>query len=160
MRVGKRFSSACNQIIINSCVIEWATEIRYVGVYLRSGRTLKFNQDESKKKFYRCSNSILSKTGNKPDVVLSLCQCYCIPVLLYGVEAMCLTKTEKQRLASPFTKLFIKLFYVTDSYNIALCQYYMSYLPLHYVIDKRTLKFLLTCNTINNVVLNILLSCT
>jgi len=156
IRVGKRFASPCQRITIGNIELSWVNELRYLGVYLLSGHTLKFSLDYCKKKFYRCLNCILSKTGNKPDIVLSLCQSYCTPVLLYCVETMNLTDTEKKRLSSPFTKLFNKLFWTFDKSVIAACHYYTSYLPLSYIIDLKILNFLVKCRRSDNSILRCL----
>ncbi len=88
MRVGKRFTYCNSQVVIDSIPIKWTSEIRYLGLYLKAGLVFKINYDYCKKKFYRCLNCILSKTGTKcADIVLSLCQSYCVPILLYGVGA-------------------------------------------------------------------------
>jgi hypothetical protein len=103
-------------------------------------------------------NCILSKTGIKAiNVVLSLTQSYCVPFLLYSVESTSLTATEKLRLASPFKRLFSRLFNSFDAQTIAYCQYYTGYLPLECVIDQRRLKFLKNLCNVNNVVLQSLL---
>jgi exonuclease III len=155
MRVGKRFKVNCNNVVVDNYSIQWSSEIRYLGVYLTAGHVLKFNLDYGKKKFYRCLNSIMSKTGNKAiDIVLSLTQSYCIPILLYAVESMCLTTTERQRLGSSFNKLYNKLFSTFDTQTIAYCQYYTGYLPLDYVIDLRCWNFLQKLSISNNLVLN------
>jgi hypothetical protein len=95
----------------------------------------------------------LGKIGPKADIILSLCNSYCLPVLLYGIEVISLTKTEKKRLASTFNRLFAKLFFSFNPEFIAECQYYMSYLPLEYVIDLRTLNFLFKCQNHDNTVI-------
>ena len=89
MRIGKRFRVDCNNAIIDNFPIQWSSEIRYLGVYFISGHVIKFNLNYCKKKFYRCLNSILSKTGTKViDILLSLTHSYCVPVLLYATEFM------------------------------------------------------------------------
>ena len=87
-------------------------------------------------------NEILHKVGSRETVAISLCNSYCVPMLLYAVEAMNLTKTEKLRLSSPFNRLFSKLFKSFDRSVVQQCQYYMSCLPLDYVIDLRHCNFL------------------
>jgi len=45
----------------------------------------------SKRKFFRASNSIFGKSGVKRDMhllTLSLIDSFCVPVLLYGWEAI------------------------------------------------------------------------
>lgn len=154
LRIGNRFKTVCNNIVIGERVVSWVDELRYLGVFLQSGHILKFNVQHNKKKFYHCSNSILSKTGNHADLVLSLCNSFCVPVLLYGSEVMGLTKTETIRLASPFNRLFFKLFKTFDADIIAQCQQFMSCLPLDYIVDLRVLKFLVKFNIIDNFLIN------
>ena len=76
-----------------------------------------------------------------------------MPVLLYSVDSTSLTVAEKSRLASPFQRLFSRLFNTFDAQTIAYCQYYTVYLPLEYVIGQRRLKFLKNLCNLNNVVL-------
>ena len=125
---------------------------------LTAGNLLKFNFAPCKSRFYRCLNCILSKTGtNAINVVLSITQSFCVPVLLYSVESTMLSLAEKSRLASPFKRLFSRLFNTFDAQTIAYCQYYTGYFSLEYVIDQRRLKFLKNLCNINNVVLQSLL---
>jgi len=154
MRIGKRYAVSCKSVVIDNYHVQWSNEIRYLGVFLTAGHLLKLNFVPYKKRFYRCLNSILSKTGIKAiNVVLSLTQSYCVPYLLYSVESTSLTMTEKLRLASPFKSLFSRLFNTYDAQTIAYCQYYTGYLPLEFVIDQRRLKFLSNMCNLNNVVI-------
>ena len=155
MRVGKRFASSCHNIKVGQTEIEWAKEFRYLGVYLTSGHVLKFNKEYGKKKFYRSINSIISKTGNKHDITLSLCKSFCIPKLLYCVESMNLTKTEKKRLGHPADRVLFRLFKTFDMSIINYCRQMFNFLPLEYVIDLYTLKFLVNCRNLNNNVINV-----
>ena len=74
-------------------------------------------------------------------VTLPLCNVQCVPMLLYDVESMSLTNTEKIRLAHPYFRIFTKLFNTFDISIIKQCQWYMGCMPLEYVIDLRTIKF-------------------
>ena len=40
-----------NQVVIDSVPINWTSEIRYLGIYLKAGLVLKINHDYCKKKF-------------------------------------------------------------------------------------------------------------
>ena len=154
MRVGKRFASFCRKIKIGQTEIQWAKEIRYLGVYLSSGYILKFNTEYGKKKFYRSINSIISKTGNKHDITLSLCKSFCIPNLTYCVEAMKLTKTEKKRLGHPVDRVLFKTFKTFEPSIIDYSRYMFNLLPLEFIIDLFTLKFLVNCKNCNNYIIN------
>ena len=130
---------------IDNHLIAIVNELRYFGVFFKSGYILKLNLDYGKKKLFRCLNSILARTGYKPEIVLSLCNSFCVPLLPYGT--IDLNKTEKKLIASVYNRLFLKLFhtYRYDSSIVRNCQSYMSYLPLDYIVDLKKLKFLTKC---------------
>jgi hypothetical protein len=88
-------------------------------------------------------NGILGKVGTSAPVglTLSLISSNCNPVLLYGVEAILLNKSETQSLTYPFNSGFMKLFSTFDAKVVAQCQYYCGWLPFSYVADTKCLKF-------------------
>jgi len=99
--------------------------------------------DDAKKRFYIACNSILSKISkDQIVVVLSLVAAYCTPVLLYGLEAVTLNKTERTRLNNPFNMVFSKLFGTFNKEIIKSCQYYCGYLPFDLLLDMKILRFL------------------
>ena len=59
IRIGKRYKEHCTNIITKTGQIPWATEARYLGIYIVAGNKFSCNFDESKRKFYRTSNAIL-----------------------------------------------------------------------------------------------------
>ena len=61
-----------------------------------TGKRLKINIQKSIHKFYRAANSIIGKivTFTSPMVVLSLINASCVPILLYGLNAFKLNKSE------------------------------------------------------------------
>ena len=142
---------------MNCIPLECCNDMRYLGVFFKSGLALQFNFEPGKRKFYASVNNILSRVGTaKPDVVLSLCNSFAVPCLLYGSEAMLLNKSQRRLLDNPFKRLFVKLFNITDNQSIAYCQYYMNCLPAYYRIMARTCKFLESCKHSPFVLLNIL----
>ncbi len=110
VRIGKRFNMHCEQLYVAQGLIAFVDQIRYLGVYIKTGHTLKFYTDPSKGKFYWCMNELLHEVGSRETVAIDLCNSYCVTMLLYAVEAMNLTKTERLRLSSTFNRLFSKLF--------------------------------------------------
>lgn len=156
LRVGSKFSSKCCSMVACGIVIPYVNQLRFLGVYFKSGNKLKFNFEFCKQKFYASVNGILSKVGNKPELVLPLCSSFCLPLLLYATESMDLTSSEKLQLNWPYSKLFVKLFHVTDPIVIKQCQYYMYCLPISDLINLRTLNFLSGLNSCNNFTLSYL----
>ena len=62
--------------------------LRYLGIYIVSGKTFRCCLDNAKKSFYRAFNAIFGKIGRSAseEVILSLVQSKCLPCLLYGVD--------------------------------------------------------------------------
>jgi len=135
-------------------VIQFAENVRYLGVSFKVGNKLKFNLEFCKKKFYASINGILNKIGNKPELVIPLCSSFCLPLLLFASESMDLNSSEKSQLSWPFSRLFVKLFHVTDSTTIKQCQFYMHCLPTADLINLRTLNFLASLTTCSNLILS------
>jgi len=73
-----------------------ATELRYLGIYFASSRSLKCTLDMAKRSFYRTANAILAKVGGSApeDVILELIRSKCLPALLYGLEVCPLRKSD------------------------------------------------------------------
>jgi hypothetical protein len=143
IRIGTRCKAVCCNIILNQERLSWVSEIRYLGVFIRSFNSFKISLDEARKKFFISSNSIFSKVNRQQiNVVLSLIQSYCIPILLYGLEAVSINKTDRVRLENPYTMVFNKLFGTFNKEIISHCQYYTGCLPLCYLLDMKIICFL------------------
>ena len=58
--------------------------------------TFRRDLDHAKKSFYRSANAIFGKVGRaaNEEVVVQLIVSKCIPVLLYGLEALPLNKSQ------------------------------------------------------------------
>ena len=48
LRVGPRYRSACAQLTLCGTVVDWVNEIRFLGIYLLSGKNLQFCWKEAK----------------------------------------------------------------------------------------------------------------
>ena len=46
-----------------TCVIQWADELRYLGVFIMRSCSFKCSLEYTKKSFYRAANAIFAKTG-------------------------------------------------------------------------------------------------
>jgi hypothetical protein len=143
MRIGKNHSEKVAFMSINSHLLDWKQEIRYLGVYILSGNSFKCNMQLARQKFFRALNGIFAKIGTKasPNVILSLVDAYCLPVLLYGIEAMTVNSKLSNCLDNAFRNVFAKIFFTYDKSTIMNCQYYCGILPLSYRIDLRSFVF-------------------
>ena len=117
--------------------------LRYLGVYLASGRVFKCSLHRSKCQFFKSLNAIFSKVGRfaSEEVVLNLLRVKCLPVLLYGVESCTVLVRDKRSLEFTVTRSFMKLFRTGSAAIVDECHFF-RFFPVTCEIDIRTAKFL------------------
>ena len=74
-------------------------------------------------------------------VTLTLIEANCNPILLSGLKAIKINKTELTSLSHPYNSVYMKLFKTFNKSVITLCQFYTGQLPLEYLLDIRTVAF-------------------
>jgi len=74
--------------------------VRYLGVFVVRSRSFKCAYDNTKQSFYSAVNGILDKVLNfaSEDVILQLIVSKCMPILLYGLDACSVNKTDLRSL--------------------------------------------------------------
>jgi len=94
--------------------------------------------------FFRSVNAIVGKVGRaaSDEVILQHVFSKCIPVLLYGLESMSLTRSDEKSLDFTFNRFMMKLFGTTDINVIKDCQVYFGTQPPSEILTKRRCKFL------------------
>jgi len=73
------------------------------------------------------------------SLTLSIVDSFCVPVLLYGLEALDNKLTTKNSIDFAYNGVFVKLFNIKEKYNILYCQRDTNCLPAR--LDMRTLCF-------------------
>ena len=143
LRVGPRHAAVCQLIIIDQVPLKWVQEIKYLGIYLLSGKNFSFNLQPVKQKFFKALNGIFGKIGLKtsPAVLCSLINSYCVPILIYAAEALDWSKKLLNSLENAYANVFYKIFNSYDKKIITQCQFYTGCLPMHLLLDLRKLTF-------------------
>ena len=105
----------------------WTNVIRYLGIFIvqsTESRTFKCSIDEAKRSFYRAANAIFGKIGRfaYEKVTLHLLKTKCIPVLLYGLEALQLNKSQIYSIDFVINRFFTKLFNTNNIEIVKCCQ--------------------------------------
>ena len=147
MRVGTQWHLAPTPIHANNDLIEWASEIVYLGITILAAKKFTCSHDRSKSKFYSSFNAIYGKLGKigDPFVTLNLIYNIALPCLLYAQEALPLTtKSVTKTIEHPWSRVFMRLFGSWDNKIVAQCQFYTNYLPLEHLINLRRSTFLLS----------------
>jgi len=104
----------------------------------------KCSLDHAKKSFYRSANAIFGKVGRlaSEEVTLQLIKSKCIPVLLYGLEACPLNKSDLHSLDLVINrKFFMKLFRTSNIETVSCCQEYFGFALPSTLWAKRVQKF-------------------
>jgi len=115
LRIGPRLDVVCAKIAsVSGCVLSWVSEIKYLGVYIVNSRSFKCSVDAARHAFYRSANAIFGKIGRiaSEEVTLQLIQSKSVPLLLYGLEACPLNKSQLNSLDFVINRFFIYLFYL------------------------------------------------
>lgn len=74
-----------------------------------SGNVLKCNLQTVRQKHFRALNGLFAKIGiRSPMVTLSLIDSFCVPLLLYGVEALRLRNSDYNTLDAAYSAAFSK----------------------------------------------------
>jgi len=97
LRIGQRHNNPCAPLCtLSGDLIPWVDELRYLGVIIMCSRAFKCLLHHTKKLFYCSANAIFGEIGRiaSEEVVLQLIINKCIPVILYGLEACPLTKSD------------------------------------------------------------------
>ena len=158
MRIGPRCDVTCaNLTTINGQELPWVKEMRYLGVYITQSRCFKGDTHENKKSFFRSVNAIFGKVGRvaSEEVVLQLLFSKCLPILLFGLEALPLNKSDISSLDFSFNRFIMKLFKTSDMNVVKDCQRYFGITSPSELLAKRRLKFLETYKNSCNVLCQI-----
>jgi len=143
LRIGPRHNITNCILKINNQLVIWKSEFKYLGVTIVSSTNLSAIYTRQSQKFFQATNSIFWKLGTQAplNLILSLIDIFCIPVLLYALEDFNLTKSERFILDFTYSTVFFKLFMVKDTLNIKLCQYYSGCLPPSCRLDIKKVNF-------------------
>ena len=155
IRIGPRHDAVCASIS-TQCGnnLPWVNELRYLGVYFVSSRTFKCSLDFAKRACYRSLNAIFGKVGRvaSEEVIIELVNKKCLPILLYGLEALPLNNSDKKSLDFVFTRFFMKLFKTANITVVKECQLYLGFRLPSDVIVSRSNRFIKKyCESVNSV---------
>ena len=137
-----RYKSSCN-IISGGKNLEWASEIKYLRIFIEKAIEFTSNYTENRNKFFRAFNCIFGRVGRSNiAVIVHLMSTQCLPILIYGCEVTRLSKYDCSRIRNSYDFAFMKIFATTDIAIIRSCQFYLGILPLKYQLDICKYTFL------------------
>ena len=144
LRIGPRNNASCLPVSLSAfTVILWVDEMRYLGIFIVHSRTFKCSLEHAKKQFYCATNAVFAIIGRvaSEEVTLQLVKVKCFPVLLYGLEACPLTKSDLHSLDFVINRFFMKLFTTKNIEIVMYCQEYFGFALPSALWAKRVSKF-------------------
>ena len=89
MRIDPFYKSKVSNVVIRDSTLKWENEMCFLGVSFGSEKSLKCNLQSVRQKYFRALNGIFGKIGtfSSATVSLSLVHSFCVPLLIYGIEA-------------------------------------------------------------------------
>jgi hypothetical protein len=145
MRIGPQCDVVCTDIILmNGNALAWVDEIRYLGVFLVQSRNFKCSFDCAKRSFYRALNAVFGKVGRTASipVVLELVTKKCLPILLYGLEACPLNKSDRSSLDFMINRFMMKLLNTGSIDVVEDCKVFFGFQSPSVILAGRTVAFL------------------
>jgi len=144
LRIGNRFNKAVSSLVLDGQELCRVDEIKYLGVYIKSGLHFRCSHAQIKLKFYRCFNSIYSKcqSASSELICVNLFKSYCMPLVLYAMEATGPLVSELNVLDKLISNAVGKIFGSYDLNLIATVRDNLNLVSVHETVNKKTLKFL------------------
>jgi len=130
----------------------------YLGITFLAGRAFRCDLQRAKIRVFRSLNGILGKVGTASPayLTLSLIYTFCTPGLLFGLEALLLTKPHTPSLSYPYNSAYMKVFFTFDKEVGKQCKFYCGYLPFNLLLDLRVRSFYRKLNIHNANTTNVL----
>ena len=152
LRIGQRFSHTSCELFMNNCKLCWKSEMKYLGVCILSGKKFTCNLQLVRQKFYRAVSGVFGKIfcTQNPTLILSVINSFCVPILLYGLEAVHLNVSSMKSIDFMYNSVFAKVFKTSDNNTISQCQYYTRHLPISCVLDLKIMNFLSALPLLSN----------
>ena len=134
----------CDNIRLSGVDLQFASTVKYLGVYIESANTFKLSLLQSQSKFSRSTNGIFYKCKANicETVMMHLFSSYCKPILVYALYSVHLSNSNLKSLTHSWHAIFWKLFGANDVDCINDIHRFMGYLPLVTEIDARRFVFL------------------
>ena len=155
LRIGPRFDyKFCSVLTISGLPLSWATELRYLGIYILSSRVFKCSQDHAKRAYYRSLNAIFGKIGRSAseEVVLQLVSSKCLPILMYASEACGLNQSDIRSLDFVVNRFLMKLFKTANLGIVQDCLSYFNFKLPSSLLVIRTRNFLAKYSNCENFI--------
>ena len=111
MVVGRAAAVKLQSMLLGDTHLHWSQSVKYLGVYIVSGKTLSFDVSSMKRAFYAACNSIFANADGLGEMaLLALQEAYSLSVLMYAAPALHLNVKQTTELNVCWNMVFRKIF--------------------------------------------------
>jgi len=143
---GKMHKHELPPIYLGGTTVDWCSSIKYLGVNLLGGRSLKFDTMPTKRAFYSACNSIfMYRTAAGELVLLTLQESYSPPVLMYAIPALLLKSRQVDELNVCWNNVFRRIFNYNKWESVKAVILGLGRLNLKHLIMLRKINFTDIC---------------
>ena len=140
--VGKSCLLAIDSLRIGGDEIVWSENLKYLGFQFKSGKWLQPVLDLPMRRLYAAANSIYSNSRFASEMSkLHLMESFCLPLLSYGCEVLCLSKQQLSQLNVCWNNVYRKVFKLHQWESVKELQWFCERLDFTHIIDERKLLF-------------------
>ena len=115
-----------------------------VGIKICHAKNFQVDLSDDRRKFFSSVDSILSRCTYTSDMVkLQLLESHCLPILIYAIDSLNLSKSVIVDLNSWWNSIFRKIFNYNKWESVRDLIFMLGRLDLHHIINLKSLKFLI-----------------
>ena len=135
----------CNipELMLNDNALKWVTHLKYLRVSIVSSNSFSVCLDGTRLKYFAAANALNAhcKYISEP-VKLQMFESYCLPVLLYGIDCINLSKQQIHELTVCWNNAYRKIFGFKMSESVKTVIYFMQRIDFRKLYDLRHLMFM------------------
>ena len=144
LRIGPCNDVNCERLCsLSGTFLPWTKRStgQLLGIYLVSSKRFKICTEHSRRS-YRAADTIFGRIGRiaTEEVVLHLLLTKCVAILLYGLEACSIRKTDLDSLDFIVNRFFMKLFHTNNTDTVKECQMFFCFEMPSTLLKKRVKK--------------------
>ena len=151
------FVSVNAKMTLCNMPISWQCKCKYLGVTLLSGKHFNIDLSEIRRKFFVSCNLILSKCSYVSEPAkLKLVEAHCLPILLYAIESLNLSRVDLAEINSWWNSVYRKIFNFNKWESVKQLICLLGRLDVLHLENIRRIHFikkmLASCTGVNNTV--------
>ena len=144
MRIGPRCNNLCESLQLSDNDLLYVDTIKYLGVYIKKAKKFCCTYEHCKLKFFRSFNAVYSRCKgiNSELPCLELFKSFCLPVIMYAVEATWPSKTNINMLDNLINLAVKKIFNMKDYDMLATIRNNIGLHTVAQACDRKKLTFI------------------